>query len=235
MEAQGQPRRRPGEERPGHARMPALPVIGRHVGRVATPAARRRGISVPMSRVVAVLGLLGLLGPVLAGCIERPLSSREAAKAVDRARLADVVSAAPPAPAHRVEAVFGDAIELIGYEATPEPARRGAEVSVTFWWRARAEVDEDWQVFVHLDDETRRAGRVIADHFPAQGRYRTPAWRAGDVVKDTWRFTAPEGEADELSIWTGFYRGDARLPVSQPGRALHDGVNRVRAGTIALQ
>lgn len=181
-----------------------------------------------MKRAVLVATLLA------AACIERPPSPRAAAAAVDRSSLADVVSQKEPTPAHKVGAVFGGAIELVGYDLSPEPAARGSTVTVTFWWRSRAPVNDDWQVFVHVDDESRTVGRIIGDHFPAQGRYRTPAWRAGDVVKDQWRFAAPAG-TDELALFVGFYRGETRLEVSDPGLVFHDGVNRIRAGVITLR
>ena len=149
--------------------------------------------------------------------------------------LGDVIATEPIEPAFPVGAVFENAIELVGYDVSPTPAKRGEEVTVTFWWRSRAPVPDDWMVFVHLDDETRTVGRVIADHFPAMGRFRTPAWREGDVIRDEWRFSAPQGEIDGLALWTGFYRGETRLKVSSAGRGLRDGVNRVRAGVLSLE
>lgn len=175
--------------------------------------------------------LLLLLG---CACIERPGTPRSLAARVDRSKLSDVILTAAPAVAHPVGAVFNGEIELIGYDVTPEPAAPGQTVRVTFYWRALDDVNDDWQVFVHLEDELRRAPRRIADHWPAGGRYHTSAWRQGDIVKDAWTFVAPRDEA-RVAVWTGFYIDNLRLTLSQPGRGIGDGENRLRVGTIELR
>ncbi len=180
-----------------------------------------------MSRSALVLLLL-------CACIERPQSPRAQAQLIDRSRLGGVVLARAPAVAHPVGAIFNGEIELVGYDVSPEPARRGAPVLVTFYWRALDEVSDDWKVFVHLENAASGMSRIIADHWPAQGRYHTNWWRKGDVVKDEWTFFAPVA-VDQVEVWTGFYIGDLRLALSNPGRGSTDGQNRVRVGTIQLR
>lgn len=171
----------------------------------------------------------------LLACIERPETPRSRAASVDRSSLTDVLFTAAPTPAYPVGATFGDAVELVGYDLSPDPAPHGAVATVTFWWRVLAPLDEDWKVFVHLEDEGHQQTRIIGDHWPAEDRFHTFAWRAGDVVKDVWRFTAPAGPSEQLALWTGLYRGDTRLPLTRPGKGVNDGQNRVRAGAVPLR
>jgi hypothetical protein len=170
-----------------------------------------------------------------AGCIERPETRADRNARLDRRQLSGIVSSALPTPAHPVGAIFGEGVELIGYDLSPEKAVRGGTVTVTYWWRATAPVDGAWKVFVHLEDEGRTKGRVIADHDPAGGRYLTEAWQPGEVIKDVWQVTIPSDAAPGLALWTGLFRGEARLPLRRPGRGVPDGENRLRAGIISVE
>src|SRR5690606_35593549 len=102
-------------------------------------------------------------------------------------------------------------------------------------YRALTELDEDWKVFVHVDDQEGNARRINADHWPARGRFPTSYWRAGDVIVDRYGFTSPASGATRLELWTGFFEGENRLPLSRAGSARGDGSNRVRAAVIPLQ
>jgi len=182
------------------------------------------------------LASLLLFLPVLAAaCIERPETPAVRRSAADRSSLGGVLLASLPQARYPVGAVFGDAVELVGLDVTPDPVPHGARATVTSYLRVTGELDDDWKVFVHLDDEARAAPRVNADHWPAGDRYRTSAWRKGDIVRDTWSFVAPAGSVERLELWTGFYKGDDRLPLTSAGRARSDGGNRVRAVTLPLR
>ena len=75
---------------------------------------------------------------------------------------------------------------------------------------------------------------MLRDHFPAEGRFRTSAWKAGDIIKDTFAIRIPP-QAGGIELWTGFYQGNDRLPLESAGRGLSDGNNRVRIGVIQLR
>lgn len=169
----------------------------------------------------------------LLACIERPETPRSRAASVDRSKLKDVLQTSAPVPQVPVGAVFDDAIELVGFDVQPAEPKAGEPVEITFWYRVKADITEDWQVFVHVDDEAATAPRINGDHWPAKDRFRTSAWQPGDVVRDTWGFTAPAG-VEKLQLWTGLYYGETRMPLTTPGRGLSDGKNRVRAGTVVL-
>jgi hypothetical protein len=171
----------------------------------------------------------------LAACIERPETPRMRAAEVDRARLADVLLSSAPSPRYPVGAEWGERIELVGVDVTPDPVPRGGQVTVTAYYRVLDEVADDWKIFVHVDDEGKGGVRVNADHWPAEDRFRTAGWRKGDVVKDTYKVTVPATAADRLELWTGFYQDNDRLDVSSAGRGLHDGQNRVRIAILTVR
>lgn len=169
-----------------------------------------------------------------AACIERPQAFTHEARQVDRSKLADIIHAQAPNPQKRLDAVFDDAIEFIGYDVKPTQPRTGQPVEVTFWWRAVESIDDDWQVFVHLEDETDANPRRTVDHYPAGNRYRTVAWQEGEVVKDQWTFTAGSAPG-RIQIFTGLYQGSQRMPLSQAGRGKNAGSDRLRAGVVVVQ
>jgi hypothetical protein len=78
-----------------------------------------------------------------------------------------------------------------------------------------------FQLFVHVVDP--RTGQMLAN---ADHPLVPPleAWPVGRVVEDTQDITWPEGTS-EARLLLGFWRGDQRLPVDQPGA--QDGQNRM--------
>lgn len=186
----------------------------------------------PLAILLTISALAGL-----AACIERPPSPRERRDRYDRKRLDDVLLTNVPSPARPVGAVFGDAVQLVGVDFSPRSPKAGDSVEVTFYYRVLDETDDDWKVFVHVDDRGGRADRINGDHWAANGRYPTSAWRKGDVVKDVWSFKVPgyyQGEG--LDLWTGFYQPgkDDRWPLINKTEVQNDGQNRVMAGTIPV-
>lgn len=177
--------------------------------------------------------LLLVLAVLVSACIERPQPPGSKARNVDRSELTDVILQRAPTPQVPVGAVFDDAVELVGYDLEPAKPKAGDQVTVTFWWKARDEVYDDWQIFVHLEDATDTNPRRLADHYPADGRYRTAAWRAGDIIKDQWSFRMPRLPG-RIQLWTGLFIGNQRMPLTSAGRGRGDGADRVRAGVVVV-
>jgi len=104
-----------------------------------------------------------------------------------------------PAVESPVGAVFGDAIELVGFnpQSLSPALHPGDEVAVTLIWRALAPVDADYTVTVQLVGPD---GRVHGqrDAPPLDGAAPTSTWSPGEVLTDTYRFAvaadAPPGE-----------------------------------------
>jgi hypothetical protein len=118
------------------------------------------------------------------------------------------------------DALFGGTIRLIGANV----ARSQAGLEVTLIWRAEAEIEAEYTVFVHaLNAE----GDILAqsDSPPSGGTRPTTGWLPGEVVTDTHMLPVAPGEVAGLRV--GLYDPNigARLPLA-------DGMD---AWLIALQ
>ena len=128
-------------------------------------------------------------------------------------------------------AIFGNAVELVGWKAEPPQLVPGQRVRITLLFRCTAELDA-WHIFVHLDDAGGGAERIHAEHDPVQGRFPTDAWKPGDLIADSFAVTAGR---TPLNLYLGFFStGENRLTMNSPGRGRDDGANRLLAGTIPL-
>ena len=194
--------------------------------------------SAPRAHASSALALAAALA--LPACIERPYdgtagSSAQVAAApkaqVDRGSLRDVLLTAVPEGMVPVGALFGGAAELVGYRAEPPQIVPGQRLRLTLVWRCKSEL-EPWHVFVHLDDASGGSERIHAEHDPAGGRFPTDAWKAGDLIADSFTVTAGR---TALNLYLGLYsNGENRLVMNSPGRGRDDGANRLLAGTIPL-
>ena len=121
-------------------------------------------------------------------------------------------SVLPGPEAVLVERRFGPDIVLHSYEA----GLTDSALSVTLYWRAEAVPSEDYQVFVHVLDET---GRLVAqdDSAPVNNRYPTSQWRQGTLIADRHFVTFQEPLlAGVYQVWVGLYRlpDVTRLPIA---------------------
>ncbi|HEV8633323.1 MAG TPA: hypothetical protein VG370_03650 [Chloroflexota bacterium] len=91
----------------------------------------------------------------------------------------------PPAPQQAVGALFGGAIELVGYDLPSARVAPGGRLPLTLWWRAGARVETSYTVFVHLLDAERRV-RGQVDRVPGGGALPTSGWALGEVVEDRY-------------------------------------------------
>jgi hypothetical protein len=98
-----------------------------------------------------------------------------------------VIRAKPVSPRqlpHRVEYTLGGQIELLGYGLQVGDGELGTgDFELTLYWRAKAVVENDYTVFVHLvDQEGKLWGQ--GDGVPMRGMYPTSAWLPGQLVED---------------------------------------------------
>lgn len=168
-------------------------------------------------------------------CIERPPSSRERRQSADRSPAQRTAVLVPPGQlqrAHPMEATFGGSITYLGFDVKPDPIRAGEEAEITFYFRSEDELDEDWQVFVHVEDGA--GGRLAnVDHAPGGGSYPVGLWRRGEIVRDTFRIRVPPA-ARTVQLWSGFWypARDERLALDNPAAGTHDGQNRLLAASL---
>ena len=78
---------------------------------------------------------------------------------------------------------FGEDIQFLGYDFTPDPAQ--AMIHLTLYWRSLRPVEQNYRTRVQLVDPQGQG----QPHFtwlshPLNGRYPTRAWDQGDVVRD---------------------------------------------------
>ncbi len=140
-----------------------------------------------------------------------------------RARLFEV----PPIE-HPLEARLGHVVECLGYDLETTN-KQGVTLRLTLYWRALAEMETSYTVFVHLLDGEGRV-RSQRDSIPGQGMLTTTGWLAGEVIIDDYELDVPAGEYDGeydggYDIEIGMYQADTgeRLPVYQAsGRAADD-------------
>ncbi len=172
----------------------------------------------------------------LAACMPNPQSIKERRESFDRSRLKGrVLLERVPDHIERVDAVFGDAIKLVGYTLEPERPTRGSEFVVTYYWTALKTVDEDYLVFIHGDPlgGTQRPRRLHGDHYPAFGKYPTDVWQPGEVIVDRFELDIPPGySAPALGLYSGLYKDKYRLPLTEPGRKPGSRDNRSMAVEI---
>jgi hypothetical protein len=137
-----------------------------------------------------------------------------------------------PSPQHELNQLFGQQITLLGYDLTlptQNSQLNPPNLTLTLYWRADAAPTVDYTTFVHLRDS---ANETVAqkDSPPAEGRYPTSLWDAGEVIVD--RITLPLSglSPGDYTLVVGLYDpiSGARLPI--PGRP----ENELRLESVTL-
>ncbi|MEZ4705745.1 MAG: hypothetical protein R3A44_00985 [Caldilineaceae bacterium] len=84
-----------------------------------------------------------------------------------------------PGMANPVDAAFGDALTLLGYDLS----EGDGEISLMVYWQARRQMAHSYKIFAHLLDAN---GQRAAQHdaVPHQWAYPTTQWDTGEVVAD---------------------------------------------------
>lgn len=157
-----------------------------------------------------------------------------------RAVLFDMTPAPPPTsprwPDTRIDARFGDSLQLIGYDIPGGVTRHPGDVlPVSLLWQAIAPVPQDYTValFVMAVD-----GRLVAqqDSFPVYGFDPTQSWTLGSLHRDNHGValpdTLPPGEYDVWAVVYWWQAPDERLPVTGP--AIDGTTDHARLGTIIV-
>jgi hypothetical protein len=150
--------------------------------------------------------------------------------------VADAVSKTAPKPTVAMDVVLGDdEIRFLGADLPSAPVSPGGPLAITLHFAAQTSLEDDWQVFVHIDDKTTRY-RIHGDHYPALGKMPTTLWQPGTYVADRWRTIVPrDAPSGRYEVWVGLYIGDDRMSVSDDDRAATDGQDRIKVGTILVE
>jgi len=139
---------------------------------------------------------------------------------VTRRRIFEIPQIAQP-----LRATLGDKAMLLGYDLNRARLKPGGTLNLTLYWRAMAEMEEDYTVFTHLMD---KEGRIWGqkDNFPAGGTRPTSGWLVGEIVVDEYdipvRGDTPPGE---YTIEIGMYdliSGERLAALDAEGERLAD-------------
>ena len=114
---------------------------------------------------------------------------------------------------HPLSYTLGGKIDLVGYDALAIAPSAGETLTLTLYWRALAEVEEDYNVFVHLLGED---GELTSqeDGPPLKGDYPTSYWSPGEILVDTHTVKLEAALPTSAHLLIGLYRlaDGARLP-----------------------
>ena len=123
-------------------------------------------------------------------------------------------------------ATLGQRVELLGYDLSAETALPGETVTLTLYWRALAEMSEDYTVFVHLLGPD---GAIAGQHDgqPVWATYPTSLWMAGEVVVDVHEI-AIRADAAPGTGWI-----EVGMYVADTGTRLGDAISG--EGAVRLQ
>jgi hypothetical protein len=131
-----------------------------------------------------------------------------------------------PESAIPTAAAFGPQIELAAIEG---PQVSDSMLKVTLYWRALAEPNTSYLVFLHFVDAATQEIVSQSDFFPVDGLRPTTGWREGEVLADRYNLPLPSDLPEgEYLLNVGLYDADSgeRLPVivdgvEQPGGQLN--------------
>jgi len=173
----------------------------------------------PVSHLLTWLALTLLA----TACRDEQAGPKPRAKALPPPTQARMLDAAPTDLTYRSGATFsGGAVRYLGTRVTPAVAAPGQPVQLAHYFEALRPMPQGWDFFVHVVDPATGQMLVNADHGFAGGAAPLGSWPVGKVVEDVHTVSMPPTPGQ---VVLGFWRGDARLPVDDPGS--HSGDNRM--------
>jgi len=136
---------------------------------------------------------------------------------------------------HPMELNLGDKVELLGYALDATELKAGGMLSLTLYWKALAEIDTSYTVFIHLlDAEDKIWGQ--RDSVPGNGALPTTGWLPGEIIVDQYEVPIqPDASPGQYGIEIGMYQAETgeRLPIiNQRGQVVD---NRVLLEEVTVQ
>jgi len=162
-----------------------------------------------------------------------PAPSSESAPERQRPVMAEV-----PALQLKSGANLGDKIEITGLIIQPGAATPGEAVKVSAFYKVLDDIQNDYLVFVHVEDVDGKVDRINADHPAAGGTVPTSKWKKGETIRDDFQvYVPPTMNVRGLSLLMGFWdpKTDVRLPLKNVDQIRSDGQNRILVGQIPVQ
>jgi hypothetical protein len=110
-----------------------------------------------------------------------------------------------PEPTRPAQATLGGRVALLGYDLGE--TRAGQPLSIRLYWRALAEMDEDYTAFVHLIDRSTGALVAQSDAMPGGGTWPTSLWVVDQVIDDAHTLSPPADlPPGDYLLRAGLYR-----------------------------
>ncbi len=136
-----------------------------------------------------------------------------------------------PAVEYEVDAQFGEAVRLLGYDLSDTSVHAGESFTITYYFESLEPLDKGWKLFVHGDGS---GGVKVFKHTPVSGLYPVHKWQPGQIIADTHDIKVPGGQAPgEFEVYVGIWHPKkGRKAVS--GRIKTDGKDRARVTTIRI-
>ncbi len=132
-----------------------------------------------------------------------------------------------PSIARPLDAAFEQKMKLLGYDTQIDAAQQNARV--VLYWRALAQMNTSYTVFVHLLDAQ---NKVIAagDAFPGSGNLPTTGWIEDEYITDAHTLALDGVPAGTYQIEIGVYD-----PATGTRLKVGEGQDRVLLGNITVQ
>jgi hypothetical protein len=158
---------------------------------------------------------------------------------VEYTRFQVPAGAASMPPAQPTDAVFGDALRLVGFELDPPQARAGETIHITLYWQALAAPLPEYVMFVHLyapvPEGPSQPPLAQHDGAPCNQAWSTTRLAAGERVIDTRAVTIPTvyaGTKAVLAVGVYAWPSQVRLPVTGATPQLPD--NRIVLSDVSI-
>jgi len=133
-------------------------------------------------------------------------------------RTDQAVSRTEPPVQHRVDAMFGPWIRLVGFDLDTSKATKGGSATIRWVFECKEKVPKHWQLFVHLRGNKPNVFANL-DHKTVDGSYTFEKWQPGEFIVDEHSFAIPrkarpgQSLALHIGLWApGKKRPSVRVP-----------------------
>ena len=172
----------------------------------------------------------------------RPKSTVKLGRAAIPLEKQALVQDGPPKFQREFEVLFGGATRLIKAELPKAPSKPSSDVTLHWWFEAKAPLPRFTDLFVHIKSPTGQ--HLNVSHPTVGGSYLPDAWQKGEVIEDVHAFTLPADWAPgTTTVMIGFWDRNAptdpkdpasgRLPIVAPTIKI-DVERRAHVGTFEV-
>jgi Dolichyl-phosphate-mannose-protein mannosyltransferase len=111
-----------------------------------------------------------------------------------------------PPGVHETHILYGEQVELVAASLPEGRFKPGEAFPVTLYWRTPETLTSDYELFVQLLDEDRKAIANVTSH-PGWGRNPTSLWQPGAIYPDSYELALPGGLSSRAPLVATLYVG----------------------------